>query len=160
MVGSRASLLGILSASVLLCAPVQAEEYKVGASVALSGYLAVIDAPWKDGVALGTEALNEKGGLLGRNVSLAFEDMRAEPAEAVTVVRKLLSSDKVGVLINGCSSAGNAAVAPLAGQAPGKPGTSAFGTAADAPPGAHGIESAAGRSDANRLRSPGQYRGP
>src|SRR5262245_32234596 len=93
------------------------ETYKVGASVALSGYVAVIDVPWKDGVVLGAEALNQTGGVAGRRVSVVFEDMRAEPAEAVTVVRKMISSEKVGSLINGCSSAGNAAVAPLVDQA-------------------------------------------
>jgi len=93
------------------------EAYKVGASVALSGYLAVIDAPWKDGVVLGADTLNQKGGVLGRKVNVSFEDMRAEPAEAVTAVRKMIASEKVGALINGCSSAGNAAVAPLVDQA-------------------------------------------
>ena len=99
-------------------APANAQEtYKVGASVALSGYLAVIDAPWKDGVVLGADTLNQKGNILGRKVSVVFEDMRAEPAEAVTVVRKMISAEKVGALINGCSSAGNAAIAPLVDQA-------------------------------------------
>ena len=93
------------------------ENYKVGASVALSGYLAVIDAPWKDGVVLAAEALNQKGGILGRKTDVVFEDMRAEPAEAVTVVRKMIASERVGVLLNGCSSAGNAAIAPLVAQA-------------------------------------------
>lgn len=107
-----------LSCILLSVASVAAQEtYKIGASVALSGYLAVIDVPWKDGVTLGAEALNQKGGVLGRKVSVVFDDMRAEPAEAVTVVRKMISSEKVGALANGCSSAGNAAIAPLVDQA-------------------------------------------
>jgi len=117
MVKLRTCFLGLLALGTMLSAPAHAEDFKVGASVALSGYLAVIDAPWKDGVILGAEAINQKGGLLGHNVSVVFEDMRAEPAEAVTVVRKMISSDKVSVLINGCSSAGNAAIAPLVAQA-------------------------------------------
>jgi len=108
---------------VLLCtigfsAQASAQEtYNVGASVALSGYLTAIDAPWKDGLVLAADTLNQKGGIVGRKVSIIFEDMRAEPAEAVTVVRKMITSDKVGALSNGCSSAGNAAIAPLVAQA-------------------------------------------
>lgn len=93
------------------------ETYKIGASVALSGYLAAIDAPWKDGVVLGAESLNQKGGILGRKVNVVVEDMRAEPAEAVTAVRKMIASERVGALANGCSSAGNAAIAPLVDRA-------------------------------------------
>jgi branched-chain amino acid transport system substrate-binding protein len=107
-----------VSCTLAFSVPAAAQEtYKIGASVALSGYLAVIDAPWKDGVVLGAEALNQKAGILGRKVSIVFEDMRAEPAEAVTVVRKMITSEKVGALANGCSSAGNAAIAPLVDQA-------------------------------------------
>jgi branched-chain amino acid transport system substrate-binding protein len=93
------------------------EPYTVGSSVALSGYLAVIDGPWKDGVVLGAESVNRKGGLLGRKVNVVVQDMRAEPAEAVTVVRRMMTSQKVGALINGCSSAGNAAIAPRVSEA-------------------------------------------
>ena len=111
-------LLLVSSCLLAVIASAHAQDnYKVRASVALSGYLAVIDAPWKDGVVLGADTLNQKGGVLGRKVNVVFEDMRAEPAEAVTAVRKMITSEKVGVLINGCSSAGNAAIVPLVDQA-------------------------------------------
>ena len=41
------------------------------------------------------------------------EDNRSEPQEAVTVYRKMISSDNVNVFISGCVSAGNFAAAPL-----------------------------------------------
>ena len=91
--------------------------YTIGVSAALSGYLAVIDVPWRDGVVLAADGVNRRGGVLGRKVNVVVEDMRAEPAEAVTAVRKMITSRGVGALVNGCSSAGNAAIAPRVGQA-------------------------------------------
>src|SRR5262249_46232342 len=52
-----------------------------------------------------------KGGIVGRNVRLIVEDNRSEPQEAVTVYRKMISSDKVDIFISGCVSAGNFAAA-------------------------------------------------
>lgn len=112
-------LLGTTVAALLTCsAAVHAQEtYKVGSSVGLSGYIAFIDGPWKDGIALAADAINKNGGILGRKIEVVAEDMRSEPAEAVTVARKLINSDKVIALINGCSSAGNAAMAGLVARA-------------------------------------------
>lgn len=93
------------------------ETYKIGASLGLSGYIASIDGPWKDGAALAIESVNKTGGVLGKKLELVAEDMRSEPAEAVTVARKLINSDKVIAMVNGCSSAGNAAMAPLVARA-------------------------------------------
>ena len=93
------------------------ETYKIGASLGLSGYIASIDGPWKDGAALAIESVNKAGGVLGKKLELVPEDMRSEPAEAVTVARKLINSDKVIAMVNGCSSAGNAAMAPIVARA-------------------------------------------
>jgi branched-chain amino acid transport system substrate-binding protein len=112
---ARLALIAVLGG---VFTPAQAQEmYKIGASVGLSGYIAFIDGPWKDGIALAIESINKSGGILGHKFELVAEDMRSEPAEAVTVARKLINSDKVIALINGCSSAGNAAMAPLVARA-------------------------------------------
>ena len=113
----RRSICALLCTIAFVAQADAQQTYNVGASVALSGYLAAIDVPWKDGVVLGADTLNQQGGILGRKISVIFDDMRAEPAEAVTVVRKMIASNGVGALTNGCSSAGNAAIAPLVAQA-------------------------------------------
>jgi branched-chain amino acid transport system substrate-binding protein len=111
-------LLATTVAALLTCTAAHAQEsYKIGSSVGLSSYLAFIDGPWKDGIALATDAINKDGGILGRKIEVVAEDMRSEPAEAVTVARKLINSDKVIALINGCSSAGNAAMAGVVARA-------------------------------------------
>jgi branched-chain amino acid transport system substrate-binding protein len=108
----------VVAAFALGVAPAHGQDvYKIGASVGLSGYIAFIDGPWKDGAALAIESVNKSGGVLGKKLELVPEDMRSEPAEAVTVARKLINSDKVIAMVNGCSSAGNAAMAPLVARA-------------------------------------------
>jgi branched-chain amino acid transport system substrate-binding protein len=89
------------------------EVYKVGMSAGLTGYAATVDRAWRDGVDIGIAALNGKGGISGRKVDLVVEDNRSEPQEAVTVYRKMISSDKVNVFASGCVSAGNFAAAPF-----------------------------------------------
>lgn len=104
------SLAGTLSSQA-------AEPIKVGMSAALSGYLAQIDRAVRDGALLAIEKLNAEGGVLGRKFEITVEDMKSEPQASVTAVTKLIHSDKVDILVNGASSAGNLAVSPLAARA-------------------------------------------
>lgn len=87
--------------------------YKIGVSAGLTGYAATVDRAWRDGVELAVEAINAKGGVNGRKLAVVVEDNRSEPQEAVTVYRKMISSDQVNVFISGCVSAGNMAAAGL-----------------------------------------------
>jgi branched-chain amino acid transport system substrate-binding protein len=87
------------------------DVYKVGMSAGLTGYAATVDRAWRDGVEIAIAALNAKGGIIGRKVDLVVEDNRSEPQEAVTVYRKMISSDRVNVFASGCVSAGNFAAA-------------------------------------------------
>jgi branched-chain amino acid transport system substrate-binding protein len=107
-----------LSAAVLglsaLAGHASAEDvYKIGMSAGLTGYAATVDRAWRDGVEVAVDAINAKGGILGRKVQVIVEDNRSEPQEAVTAYRKLISSDNVNVFASGCVSAGNFAAAPL-----------------------------------------------
>ncbi len=106
---------GLLSAVSVLAAGAAAaqETYKVGISAGLTGYAATVDRAWRDGVELAAEALNARGGVMGRKIQVIVEDNRSEPQEAVTVYRKMLSSDGAQVFVSGCVSAGNFAAAGL-----------------------------------------------
>ena len=72
-----------------------------------------MDRGWRDGVEVAAAALNAKGGIMGRKIEVITEDNKSEPQEAVTVYRKMISSDKVDIFLSGCVSAGNFAAAPL-----------------------------------------------
>jgi branched-chain amino acid transport system substrate-binding protein len=93
------------------------DVYKIGVSAGLSGYAALIDRPWRDGLEIAAAYVNAKGGIMGRKVQLVVEDNKSEPQEAVTVYRKMISSDKVDIFLSGCVSAGNFAGAPFAVRA-------------------------------------------
>jgi branched-chain amino acid transport system substrate-binding protein len=103
--------------AALLAAPAAAQDYKIGISAGLTGYAATVDRAWRDGVEVGAAALNAKGGIMGRKLSVITEDNRSEPQEAVTVYRKMISSDNVNVFISGCVSAGNFAAASMVARA-------------------------------------------
>lgn len=98
-----------------LCAThARAEDvYTIGISAGLTGYAATVDRAWRDGVELAAAAVNARGGVLGRKIRVIVEDNRSEPQEAVTVYRKMLSSDGAEAFISGCVSAGNFAAAGL-----------------------------------------------
>jgi branched-chain amino acid transport system substrate-binding protein len=88
-----------------------AEVYKIGVSAGLTGYAAAVDRAWRDGLEVAAEHVNSQGGIMGRKVQVIAEDNKSEPQEAVTVYRKMISSDKVDIFISGCVSAGNFAAA-------------------------------------------------
>jgi branched-chain amino acid transport system substrate-binding protein len=114
-IGSIAALCAAVFGSALTAAdPVAAQDvYKIGMAAGLTGYAATVDRAWRDGVEIGVDALNTKGGILARRVQVIVEDNRSEPQEAVTAYRKMISSDNVNIFASGCVSAGNFAAAPL-----------------------------------------------
>ena len=112
--------LGLVAAGLLaaLCAmPAGAQTYKIGISAGLTGYAATVDRAWTDGVKTAVDVLNAKGGVNGRKLEVIVEDNRSEPQEAVTVYRKMMSSDKVDIFLSGCVSAGNLAAAGIVAKA-------------------------------------------
>jgi branched-chain amino acid transport system substrate-binding protein len=96
----------------LAAEPATDKPFKIGVSVGLTGYAAATDRAWRDGLQVATDEINAHGGLSGRQIELVVEDNKSEPQEAVTIYRKMISSDKVDMFISGCVSAGNAAAAP------------------------------------------------
>jgi len=100
----------IAASTVPACAQ---ETYKIGSSVGLTGYAAAVDRAWRDGLDVAVDYVNKNGGINGRKIQLFVEDNKSEPQEAVTVYRKMISSDKVESFISGCVSAGTFAAAPF-----------------------------------------------
>jgi ABC-type branched-subunit amino acid transport system substrate-binding protein len=110
----RLNLAGATAFLLATAASAGAQDvYRIGMSAGLTGYAATVDRAWRDGVEVAIAALNAKGGVLGKKIELIVEDNRSEPQEAVTVYRKMISSDKVNMFASGCVSAGNFAAAPL-----------------------------------------------
>ena len=109
--------LGLTAVAALFAQPALAQTYKIGITAGLTGYAATVDRAWTDGVKVAVDAVNAKGGVNGRKIEVIVEDNRSEPQEAVTVYKKMMSSDKVDIFLSGCVSAGNLAAAPMVAKA-------------------------------------------
>jgi branched-chain amino acid transport system substrate-binding protein len=91
-------------------AGVNATEITVGAIGALTGPIAFIGTPGRDGMTLAFNEINERGGVCGRKLRLQFEHA-STPAESLAAVKKLVEQDKVFVLVLASGSTGAAAAA-------------------------------------------------
>jgi branched-chain amino acid transport system substrate-binding protein len=67
---------------------------------------------WRKGAKLAEEEINKQGGVLGRKIQLVIEDNKSNPTEAVATAEKLISKDKVPVLMGAWSSTLTLAVMP------------------------------------------------
>ncbi len=89
---------------------ISATEITVGAIGALTGPLAFIGTPGRDGLTLAFNEINERGGVCGRKIRLQYEHA-SSPAESIAAVKKLVEQDKIFVLILASGSTGAAAAA-------------------------------------------------
>src|SRR3954452_10722911 len=99
MLASRCSF-GLSGAALLLASISGAaaqDVYKIGMSAGLTGYAATVDRAWRGGGEIAIAAVDAKGGMADKKAELIVEDNRSEPQEAVTVSRKMLSSDNVNM---------------------------------------------------------------
>ena len=88
----------------------------IGALVDQTAYLKTLDEGVLQGIQSAVEAVNADGGVLGgRELEVVVEDNAADPQQQVQAFQRVMSEDPV-LFLNGFSSAGNAATAPLAGQ--------------------------------------------
>ena len=86
----------------------------VGAALDQTAYLASFDRGVRRGTELGVTQVNGKGGVAGRKLEAAFDDMKADPKQGVRSVQRLIDQRGAAVFSNGFSSAATQAEAPLA----------------------------------------------
>ncbi len=108
-----ALLLALITAVALQAA----DTIKLGEYASLTGKEAGFGQTSHQGVVLALEETNAAGGVLGRKLELVYEDNQTKPGESATVVKKLISRDKVVALIGEVSSGRSLEAAPIAQQA-------------------------------------------
>jgi len=86
----------------------------IGMSLPLTGPVADRSKPGLEGYQYWAEEVNAKGGLLGRQVELKVLDDGFDQETAVSGYNKLISQDKVDLLLGTFSSVLNLSVAPIA----------------------------------------------
>ncbi len=108
----KTSIVMTLIAMLLLAACVQVEEtpavkapetIKIGAAFPLTGDASSYGLPLQKIAELAREEINNAGGINGKHLEIVFEDSKCNAKDAATAAQKLISVDKVPVIIALCS---------------------------------------------------------
>ncbi|MEO5863286.1 MAG: urea ABC transporter substrate-binding protein [Burkholderiales bacterium] len=105
---SAVSITAVLSGPTLAADPI-----KIGLLEDVSGDLSVYGKPKLNGSLLAVEEINKAGGIMGRQIVLTHLDPQGDNARYQEFARRLVSKDKVDVLIGGITSASREAVRPI-----------------------------------------------
>jgi branched-chain amino acid transport system substrate-binding protein len=98
----------------LLTATLSAQEtIKLGEFASLTGKEATYGQNAHKGTLLAIEEVNAAGGVLGRKLELLTEDDQSKPGEAATVVKKLISREKVVAVLGEITSGRTLEAAPI-----------------------------------------------
>lgn len=116
-VGIVALLLVLSVTLVLLNGNSDSSKVTIGAIMPLTGDVASYGIAIKQGVELAVQKINHEGGVNNLPIAVLYEDSRADPKEGVAVARKLISVNRVEVIIGAVASSVTLAVAPVAEQA-------------------------------------------
>lgn len=107
-------LLGVLSAAQVAA---QSEPFRIGAVYAVTGPASFLGDAEAKAARLAVDQVNAAGGIKGRKVELILEDSKSQETAAVLSVRKLITQDKVSVIL-GPSRTGDAMAAiPIVNEA-------------------------------------------
>ena len=85
--------------ATLVTAPAQA-DIKIGLTGALTGPLAGTYAPAVEGLKLYLDGVNKAGGIKGENIELILLDDGMEPSRAAANAKRLLSQERVVLMVN------------------------------------------------------------
>jgi branched-chain amino acid transport system substrate-binding protein len=90
-----------------------ADTIKVGEFASLTGKEAAFGQSSHKGTALAMDEINASGGVLGKKLELITEDNQTKAGESATIVRKLISRDKVVAVLGEVASGRSLEAAPI-----------------------------------------------
>jgi branched-chain amino acid transport system substrate-binding protein len=102
----------LLSGTALVGGPALAETIKIGVNEPLTGAFAASGTYVVNGAKIAADEINAKGGVLGKQIELVIEDNKSNPTEAAAVAEKLITRDKVPVMMGAWGSSLTLAVMP------------------------------------------------
>jgi len=108
----RKSVFLVLALASYAASAIAAEPIKIGMTEPLTGDIAASGTYVADGAKVAVSVINREGGVLGRKIQLILEDNKSNPKEAVATAEKLLSGDKVPVLLGAWGSTLTLAIMP------------------------------------------------
>ena len=109
-------LFATIAATALLSAGLVghagAQTIKIGVNEPLTGPFAASGTYVVNGAKIAADEINAKGGVLGQKIELIIEDNKSNPTEAAAVAEKLITADKVPVMMGAWGSSLTLAVMP------------------------------------------------
>src|SRR5512132_185666 len=108
---STTTLAAIVLAAGVTTAAAQ-DSIKVGVIQPLTGAFAASGTYVVNGAKIAADEINAKGGILGKKIELVIEDNKSNPTEAAAVAEKLITADKVPVMMGAWGSSLTLAVMP------------------------------------------------
>jgi branched-chain amino acid transport system substrate-binding protein len=95
-----------------------AEPLRVGSILSVTGPAVFLGEDMKAGLQLAIDEINAAGGINGRPIAWTFYDAESQTQKALSATRRLISQDKVEIIVSGGNMSGIAlAMAPMAEQA-------------------------------------------
>ena len=116
----RRSFLQLLPGAALAAFSVRpstaAEDpLRIGSILSVTGPAAFLGEDMKAGLQLAIDEINASGGINGRKVAWTFYDAESQTQKAISETRRLISQDKVQLIVSGGNMSGIAlAMAPMA----------------------------------------------
>ncbi len=95
----------------------QGKPIRIGEVNSYSGVATVFTFPYKEGLAMATNEINDAGGVLGRPLEFVHRDDKLKPDEAVKAARELVLQEKVDFLAGCITSAVGLAISAYAKDA-------------------------------------------
>jgi len=93
--------------------PAEKGPVEIGTIISLTGDLASYGVPILNGAKLAAKHVNERGGVLGRELKLINEDDRTTPQGAVEAMQKLVNVNKVPAVVGALGSSMTLAIMPI-----------------------------------------------
>lgn len=121
MMGMKAVSRALLVAAAMVAAQggalaqsAQGEPIRIGALLSVTGGIAGVGIPERDGVLLAAKIVNERGGIDGRPLEIVLEDDGSNPDAAIPKINRLIHEEKVKAVIGPSGIAQTVAVGAIA----------------------------------------------
>lgn len=109
---TRRTTLAAMALALMSSTAFAQDTIKIGINQPLTGPFAASGTYVTNGAKIAADEINAKGGVLGKKIELVVEDNKSNPTEAAAVTEKLITSDKVPVLLGAWGSSLTLAAMP------------------------------------------------
>lgn len=112
--------VSLLSAAILVSGcgggPGASNEIKIGGNLEMTGNTASWGESMAKGIKLAFKQANESGGVLGKKINFIIADNKSEPSESANAMTKLITQDKVVLVLGTGGSTNSIAAAPISAE--------------------------------------------